>query len=96
MIFNSLKLWNVLFLSQNWSLNDHLEENKVNWDIFSVSLLEKVSSFSRRLSVSKIQMFGSDLEVWAGDTSGDLFEERLLDLDELCWFDDVQDLLQLP
>lgn len=41
-------------------------------------------------------MFGSDLEVWAGDTSGDLFEERLLDLDELCWFDDVQDLLQLP
>lgn len=41
MIFNSLKLWNVLFLSQNWSLNDHLEENKVNWDIFSVSLVEE-------------------------------------------------------
>lgn len=38
----------------------------------------------------------TDLEVWAGDTSGDLFEERLLDLYELCWFDDVQDFLKLP
>ncbi len=37
----------------------------------------------------------SDLEVRAGDTSGDLFEERLLDLHELCWLDDVQDFLQL-
>lgn len=34
--------------------------------------------------------------MWAGDTSGDLFEKRLLDLDELCGFDDVQNLLQLP
>lgn len=37
----------------------------------------------------------TDLEMWAGDTSGDLFEERLLDLHKLCGFDDVQDLLQL-
>lgn len=36
-----------------------------------------------------------DLEVWAGDTSGDLFEKWILDFDELRWFDDVQDLLQL-
>lgn len=38
----------------------------------------------------------TDLEVWAGDTSGDLFEERLLDLDELRRFNNIQDFLQLP
>lgn len=37
----------------------------------------------------------TDLEVWAGDTSGDLFEEGLLDLDKLRRLDDVQDFLQL-
>lgn len=31
----------------------------------------------------------------AGDASGDLFEERLLDTDELRGFDHVQDLLDL-
>ena len=41
-------------------------------------------------------LIGTDLEMWAGDASGDLFEERLLDLHELRWFDDVQDLLQFP
>lgn len=35
------------------------------------------------------------LEVRAGDASGDLFEERLLDADELRWLDYVQDLLDL-
>lgn len=38
----------------------------------------------------------TDLEVWAGDTSGDLFEEGLLDLDKLRGLNNVQDLLQLP
>lgn len=38
----------------------------------------------------------TDLEVRAGHASGDLFEERLLDLDELRGLDHVQDLLQLP
>lgn len=38
----------------------------------------------------------TDLKVWAGHTSGDLFEEGLLDLDKLCGLNDVQDLLQLP
>lgn len=36
------------------------------------------------------------LEVRAGDTGCDLFEERLLDPDELRWLDHVQDLLNLP
>ena len=38
----------------------------------------------------------TDLKVWAGDTSGDLFEEGLLDLDKLCGLNNVQDFLQLP
>lgn len=38
----------------------------------------------------------TDLEMWAGDASGDLFEKWLLDLDELCGFNDVQNLLQFP
>lgn len=33
--------------------------------------------------------------MWAGDTSGDLFEEWLLDLDKLCGFNHVQDFFQL-
>lgn len=35
------------------------------------------------------------LEVRAGDAGGDLFEERLLDADELRRLDHVQDLLDL-
>lgn len=38
----------------------------------------------------------SDLEVRAGDTGCDLFEERLLHPDELRRLDHVQDLLDLP
>lgn len=36
------------------------------------------------------------LEMRAGDTGCDLFEERLLDADELRRFDHIQDLLNLP
>lgn len=36
------------------------------------------------------------LEMRAGDTSRDLFEERLLDADELRRLDHIQDLLNLP
>lgn len=39
---------------------------------------------------------GVYLEVRAGDTGCDLFEERLLHPDELRWFDHIQDLLNLP
>lgn len=39
---------------------------------------------------------GADLEMRAGDTGCDLFEERLLDPDELRGFNHVQDLLDLP
>lgn len=35
------------------------------------------------------------LEVRAGDTSGELLEEWLLNLYELLWVDDVKDLLHL-
>lgn len=39
---------------------------------------------------------GVYLEVRAGDTGCDLFEERLLDPDELRRLDHIQDLLNLP
>lgn len=40
--------------------------------------------------------FQSYLKVWIGHTSGDLFEQRLLDFNELRWFNDVQNLLNFP
>lgn len=39
---------------------------------------------------------GVYLEVRAGDAGRDLFEERLLDPDELRRLDHIQDLLNLP
>lgn len=33
------------------------------------------------------------LKVWIGHTSGDLFEQRLLDFLKLCWLNDIQNLL---
>lgn len=41
-------------------------------------------------------MWGVHLEVRAGDTGCDLFEEWLLDPDELRRLDHVQDLLDFP
>jgi hypothetical protein len=38
----------------------------------------------------------SDLKVRTRDAFGNLFEERVLDLDELCGLNHVQDLLDLP
>lgn len=48
-------------------------------------------SLNNALNVS-----GVYLEVRAGDTGRDLFEERLLDPDELRRLDHVQDLFNLP
>lgn len=39
---------------------------------------------------------GPHLEVWAGDTSGELLEKRALYLDKLLWMDNVQNLFNFP
>ena len=44
---------------------------------------------------NKIDEVSPDLEVWAGDALGDLFEQRLLDLHKLSRLDDVEDFFDL-